>query len=179
MSEKQNNSYFDDALKIHAICADNSLSENEARLLTYMHAKAIESGKGVEYFYSPAQEDTDALLIMLGQNKTKIQLPSVASLDQQGQDALELILTIASRISYIDNLLAKECGLENRLSGELRSRLRLYQDSSFRDSMIEIYKKVIQPKLESYTRQKIDDAFCRFRTEQQKKEKELMNFVGI
>ena len=35
--------YFEDALKIHAICADIDLNENDARLLTYMHAKASES----------------------------------------------------------------------------------------------------------------------------------------
>jgi len=170
--------YFDDALKIHAICADISLSENEARVLTYMHAKAIESGKGVEYFYCPAEEDSEALQIMLGQSKSSLRLPSVASLDQQGQDALELILTIANRISYIDTLLAKECGLENRLSGELRSRLRLYQDNEYRDKMISLYKTEIQPRLESYTQKEIDEAFCRFRTEQQRREKELMSLVG-
>ena len=172
-------SYFDDALRIHAICADISLSENEARLLTYMHAKAHESGKGVEYFLNPAEEDAEALEIMLGISKSNFRVPSVMSLDDKGHDALELILTIADKITDLDTMLAKECGLENRLSGELRSRLRLYRDHQFRNSMIDLYKTRIEPRLQLYDKEKIDRAFSRFRAEQERKEKELMQMVGM
>lgn len=170
--------YFNDALKIHAICVDISLSENDARILTYMHAKASESGKGISYFLNPANEDSEALEIMLGQRKGTVQLPPALSLDPQGQQALDLILTIAERISRIDNLLAKECGLENRLSGELRNRLRLYKDPEFCNNMIELYTKEILPRLSEYDQGKIDEAFSRFRALEQKREKEIMNMVG-
>lgn len=171
--------YFNDALKIHAICVDINLSEHEARILTYMHAKASESGKGISYFLNPAQEDTEALEIMLGQRKGSFQLPPAVNLDDKGQEALELITTIAERITHIDALLAKECGLENRLSGELRNRLRLYKDREFCQSMINLYNKEISPRLCLYTQQRIDEAFSKFRAEEQKKERELMNMVGL
>ena len=171
--------YFDDAVRIHAICADCALSENDARLLTYMHAKASDSGKGVEYFLTPAQEDSEALEIMLGQCKGSLRLPAVMSLDEKGHDAVELILTIADKISNLDNLLARECGLENRLSGELRARLRLYKDTEFRDKMIDLYNTKVMPFLPLYNKEKIDEAFSRFRAEQQRKEKELSDMVDF
>lgn len=180
MSDQGNYSqYFNDALKIHAICVDLNLSEGDARILTYMHAKATESGRGIEYFFSPAQEDSEALEIMLGQRKSTLQLPDNLSLDDKGQEALDLILTIADRISHIDNMLAKECGLENRLSGELRNRLRLYKDQEFCTSMIDLYNKEIFPRLSEYSQQKIDEAFSRFRAQEQQKEKELLDMVGL
>ena len=179
MSDQETYSqYFNDALKIHAICVDISLSENDARILTYMHAKASESGKGINYFLNPANEDSEALEIMLGQRKGTIQLPPAASLDAKGQQALDLILTIAERISRIDYMLTQECGLENRLSGELRNRLRLYKDPVFCHSMIDLYNKEILPRLSQYDRGKIDQAFSRFRALEQKREEEIMSMVG-
>lgn len=169
--------YFNDALKIHAICVDMNLSENDARILTYMHAKASESGKGISYFLNPANEDSEALEIMLGQHKGTAQLPPAISLDAQSQQALDLILTIAERISCIDNMLAKECGLENRLSGELRNRLRLYKDHQFCNNMIQLYNKEIFPRLPQYDQGKIDQAFSRFRAMEKQREKELMSMV--
>lgn len=171
--------YFDDALRIHAICADEELSENDARLLTYMHAKASESGKGIEYFLNPAVEDSEALEIMLGECKKTFHLPPAMSLDEKGHEAVDLILTIADRISNLDNILARECGIENRLSGELRARLKLYKNIEFRDRMISIYKTKIQPRLTHYDKEKIDEAFSRFREKQVQKEKELMKAAGI
>ncbi len=172
------NAYFEDALKIHAICADNLLNENDARLLTYMHAKASESGKGIEYFYNPAREDAEALEIMLGQRKKNLRLPAVMSLDEKGQEAIELILTIADKISNLDTLLSRECGLENRLSGELRIRLRLYQDEEFRDKMIDLYKTKILPMLPVYTKDKVDKAFTILRARQQRSEDELKEMMA-
>lgn len=179
MCNNQYSSYFEDALRIHAICADFGFSENEARLLTYMHAKASESLNGIEYFYSPGQEDADALEIMLGKSKKKIILPPIVDLNSKEQEALEIILTIADRISRLDNLLAKECGLENRLSGELSTRLRLYRDAIFRDKMISIYKNNILPMLTNYDKNKISMAFYKLQEERRKKELELQEMTGL
>jgi hypothetical protein len=172
-------SYFEDALRIHAICADSNFSENEARLLTYMHAKASESTNGIEYFDSPMQEDMDALEIMLGKSKKKICLPPIVDLSKKEQDALEMILTIADRISRLDMLLAKECGMENRLAGELGSRLRLYKDVVFRDKMISIYKNNIVPLLMNYDKTKVSNAFFKLKEDQRKKEVELLEMTGF
>jgi hypothetical protein len=180
MSKKNSyTSYFEDALRIHAICADSNFSENEARLLTYMHAKASESVNGIKYFNSPEQEDIDALEIMLGKSKKKISLPPIVDLNKKEQDALEMILTIADRISRLDMLLAKECGMENRLAGELGSRLRLYKDAIFRDKMISIYKNSIVPLLNNYDKTKVSKAFFRLKEDQRKKEVELLEMTGF
>lgn len=180
MSENDSyTSYFEDALRIHAICADSNFSENEARLLTYMHAKASESAKGIGYFDSPMQEDMDALEIMLGKSKKKICLPPIIELNKKEQDALEMILTIADRISRLDMLLAKECGMENRLTGELGSRLRLYKDVIFRNKMVSIYKNNIVPLLTNYDKTKVSNAFFKLKEDQRKKEVELLEMTGF
>jgi len=59
-------SFYEDALKIFAICIDNSISETDARVLTYIHSKIIE--KGNNYFLSPPKEEELAITIMLGVN---------------------------------------------------------------------------------------------------------------
>ena len=180
MSEKEPyTSYFEDALRIHAICADCGLSENDARLLTYMHAKISENAKGIEYFNSPEQEDMDALEIMLGKSNKKICLPPIVDLNKKEQEALEMILTIADRISKLDMLLAKECGMENRLAGELGTRLRLYKDIVFRDKMISIYKNDIVPLLTNYDKEKINLAFIKLKEDERKKEVELLEMTGF
>jgi hypothetical protein len=57
------------------------------------------------------------------------------------------------------------------LSGELRIRLKLYQDEAFRDKMIDIYKSKIQPMLPFYDKEKIERAFSNLRAQQQKKKR--------
>ncbi|MDG5815996.1 hypothetical protein QA601_12965 [Chitinispirillales bacterium ANBcel5] len=170
--------YFEDAMKIHAICADHNYSEEMARVLTYMHSKGCETGRGIEYFYDPAPEDREALEIMLGE-KRSIQLPSVAALDEDEHDAVELILSIAGKIAHLDGVLARECGLENRLSGELRLRLKLYKCPHYRDHMVDLYRQNIRPNLQSYDRERIDTAFKRYHSEKDRMEKELMDMAGI
>jgi len=171
--------YFEDAMKIHAICADYGLSENDARLLTYMHAKAAESGKGIDYFLTPAAEDAEALEIMLGQSRGSLRLPAVMSLDDEGQEALELILSISEKIAHLDAVLASECGLENRLSSELRYRLRLYRERDFRDEMIDRYRRIVGCNMNVYDGTRVKESFDRYRKEKERQEKELMQMAGI
>lgn len=177
--ENGRNDYFDDALKIHAICVDLNLSEHEARLLTYMHAKGIESGLGVDYFRNPPEQDAEALEIMLGHSKGSLRLPSVITLDEDGHKALDLILNISNKINKLDIVLAKELGMENRLSGELRNRLKLYKNQDFCKKMVSLYRDKIEPRIAEYNKEMIDDAFARFREEQIIREKELMDMTGF
>lgn len=177
--ENERNDYFDDALKIHAICVDTNLSEHEARLLTYMHAKGMESGLGIDYFLDPPGQDAEALEIMLGHSKRTLRLPSVISLDEDGHKALELILNISSKINKLDIVLAKELGMENRLSGELRNRLKLYKNHEFCLKMVALYKELIAPHINIYSKEMVDNAFARFREDQIRKEKELMQMTGF
>lgn len=177
--EKSFESYFDSAMRIHAICSDFGLSENEARLLTYMHTKSVESGKGIEYFLNPAPEDSEALEIMLGEKKGVLNIPPIMSLDDESREAIDLILTIADKIAQLDTVLASECGLENRLTSELRFRLRLYKEREFRDKMIQIYKGTILTNLSSYDSEKVQDAFKKFRTEKERQDHEIDSMTGM
>ena len=170
--------YFEDSLKIHAICADRGYSEEQARIFTYMHSKATESGMGIEYFNDPAPEDCEALEIMLGE-KRFLEIPSIMSLDSEEQDAVDLILSIADKIAHLDGVLARECGLENRLSGELRARLKLYKCKVYREKMMSLYELEIIPDLQTYDRNRIDEAFRRYHTEKDKAEREIMELAGF
>lgn len=170
--------YFEESLKIHAICADLGYSEELARIFAYMHSKAHESGMGIEYFDHPAPEDSEALEIMLGEKKF-LEIPSIMSLEDEEQDAVELILSIAGKISHLDGVLARECGLENRLSGELRARLKLYKCKEYRDTMISIYKNEIITRIDDYNRQRIDEAFRRYHLEKERAEREILELAGF
>ncbi len=178
ISDQGFSDYFEDSMKIHAICADSDFGDEEARILTYMHSKAVESGRGVEYFYNPAPEDSEALEIMLGK-KCSLTISPTMALDQEEQEAVDLIFSVADRINQLDGLLARECGLENRLSGELRSRLKLYKCSKYRDTMIEVYKDRIQPSLPLYDSEKIDQAFRRHQSQKDQFEQQLLESVGF
>lgn len=176
-TEEPYTAYFEDALRIHAICADAGLGENEARLLTYMHAKASENESGIDYFNAPAEEDIDALEIMLGKSKKKIKIPPIMDLEPNEQEAVDIILTIAERIARLDALLARECGMENRLCGELSIRLRLYKDPAFKEKMISLYKKTVIPDFEKYDKEKISLAFSKYQEIQHRKEAELLEMT--
>jgi hypothetical protein len=134
--------YFENVLKIHSICARNGLDERFARILSYMYAKAMDSGMGVEYFLSPSKEDRAALEIMLGQN-----VPVLFPESETDTTIMDSLSNISTKISHLDHLLAEECGVENRLRGELINRLRLYADNNYRDEMIEMYRDIIAPVL--------------------------------
>lgn len=179
MDQEENfSAYFDSALKIHAVCADLEYSDEDARVYTYIHAKASETGKGVEYFSDPAPEDSEALEIMLG-IKRSIEIPSMMTLDETENQAVELILSISDKISQLDHLLARECGLENRFSGELKARLRLYKDKEYRDRMVGIYLSEILPRIDQYDKSRIDEAFRRHQEEKDRQEKELLKISGL
>ncbi|HEX2959082.1 MAG TPA: hypothetical protein VHO70_19760 [Chitinispirillaceae bacterium] len=177
--ENGRNNYYEDALKIHAICVDVNLSEHDARLLTYMHAKGKESGLGIDYFNDPSVQDAEAIEIMLGHSQGTFRLPSVISLNEDGHKALDLILNISNKINQLDTMLAKELGMENRLGGELKNRLKLYKNREFCQKMITMYKDTIVPKLAFYNKEMVDTAFSRFRHEQVQKEKELLELTGF
>jgi len=171
-------SYFENALKIHAVCADLEYSDEDARVYTYIYTKATESGKGVDYFNDPAPEDSEALEIMLGLKRT-LELPPAVALDDEESEALDFILSIAGHIEHLDGILVSECGMENRFSGELRARLRLYQDARFRGVMISNYLNIIEPKINMYDDERITEAFRKHQEHDENFERELRELLGM
>jgi len=177
-SQESFGSFFESALKIHAVCADLEYSDEDARVYTYIYTKAAESGRGVEYFNDPAPEDSEALEIMLGLKRT-LELPPAMTLDDEESEALDFILSIAGHIEHLDGILVSECGMENRFSGELRARLRLYKDKKFRDIMISNYLNNIEPKIDMYDDERITEAFRKHQEHDECFERELRELLGM
>jgi hypothetical protein len=153
--------YFEDAVRIYAICGDEELTDDDARLLTYMHAKACESGKGIEYFNDPSEHDEEALKVLTGD----LTIGELAISDKGEVVPVSdpLTASMSDTIGDIDNTLKNEQGFENRISGELRHRLRLYRDPEFRTKMTEIYAKKISPRIFSCTEGGKEQSFRRYR----------------
>jgi hypothetical protein len=153
--------YFDDAMRIYAICGDEDLSDHDARLLTYMHAKGCESGKGIDYFDDPSPFDEAALSALLGE--TVVADTMVTARGEVVTLAKGYFSGIGAEVGACDHNLEKNHGMERRLSGELANRLRLYRDAAFRQRMVSLYREKITPKLSSYDKKTIDRAFSAFR----------------
>jgi hypothetical protein len=167
--------YFDDALRIYAMCGDDDLSDDDARLLTYIHVKACESGKGVEYFDDPSEFDEEALQVMLGDTiiaDTMVTAEGeVVSLGDGHASALN------REISALDTAFERGLGNERRISGELQLRLRLYRDKSYREKMVALYSKKIAPKIFSYDRNAVERAFKNYREKAVRNEQEIERMI--
>lgn len=169
--------YFDDALRIYAICGDEELSDHDARLLTYIHAKACESGRGTEYFDNPQEHDEEALSVMLGE--TVIADTMVQANGEVISLAGGYFSGIDARIRENDTAFESGLGMERRISGELAGRLRLYRDPGFRERMIALYRNTIVPRLDSYDRAAIDRAFVKYRERLAGAEKEMQRMLEL
>jgi hypothetical protein len=168
--------YFDDSLRIYALCSDESLPDDVARLLSYMHIKACESRRGIDYFNDPSENDEEALGFMLGEtDATDTMVTAEGEVVVMGNGIMS---GIEREIAAAQKHIREECGMENRLSGELRSRMRLYRDSGFRDSMVKLYKEKIAPRLWKYDRSAVDRAFGNYRKRIAAQEQEFRRMLG-
>jgi hypothetical protein len=160
--------YFDDAQKIHALCFDYSMSRSAAKLLTYLHVKGCESGEGVEYFRRTHPGDVAAILCLLGEQEV---VSSCASALEQEQ--ADFIRSTAHELAAIERRLQEEEGIEQAFTPELRLRLRLHTDTSFREQQIEIYQLLIKPGLSTYSNDDVQASIGRSRTLQQQEQHRL------
>lgn len=160
--------YFEDAQKIHALCFDYSMSRNAAKLLTYLHVKACESGEGAEYFRRSHPGDVAAILCLLGEEHE--QAPPTSELEQQQAD---FIRNTARELAAIERRLQEEQGIERAFTPELRLRLRLHTDTSFREQQLEIYQLLIKPGLSTYSNDDVQASIGRSRTLQQQEQQRL------
>jgi len=160
--EKVFERYLDDAMRIYAVCTDESLSDDDARLFIYIHFKALESGLGIKYFDNPAESDIDALELMLGEKKL-----DCSSVPEKHADVVliadEFVSDAKGSVTRLDFKLSNETGMETRLTAELRQRLKLYRDPEFRNEMVSLYAEIIASKMASYDGAAIDTAFTRHR----------------
>lgn len=169
------NRYFEDALRIYAVCGDDDLSDADARLLTYIHVKACESGKGIDYFDDPSEFDEKALGVMLGDS-----IIADTLVTQKGEIVSPgdgHASAVSREISSLDEAFERGLGMERRISGELQLRLRLYRDKSYRDKMVTLYSKNIAPKIFSGDRSAVDRAFKKYREKTARNEQEIERMI--
>jgi len=170
--------YFNDTTKIYAICSDLNIPDEKIRLLTFIHIKICENG--LEYLEHPRIEEVQALQIMLGDSDKIIQTLKEENLnEEQKQSINESIQVLANHLVKADNELSQQCGLENRLSSELKYRLLLFENSKFRKEMLDLYQTQIEPKILLYDNQKIKEAFENYQIKTIKKEQELKQLLGF
>ena len=165
------NTYFDETLKIHAICADLDISEDDTRTISYVHLK-IKENNDKDYFLHPLDEDSQALEIMLDMFHPVFQITN-----DEEKEAARIINNVVDLIGKIDNCLKNECGMENRLSGELKNRLKLYKDNNFKNYILNIYKNKILTKFEQYNNENINKAFQCYKTKKAKEEQNILDML--
>jgi hypothetical protein len=153
--------YFDDTLRIYAICAEDDLPDSFAKLFSYIHVRARESSVGLRYFDTPDPEAVRAISILLGEE--------AADLPDIPEQHAEFMASVGNAISAIDARSAANQGIETPLASELRLRLRLYKDEAFRKMMIAEYRKRIA-QAESCDWDRVRRAFREYREKKARQE---------
>jgi hypothetical protein len=166
--------YFDDAARINAVCAEEDLPDSYARLFTYIHVRAYESGKGLGYFDTPQPEAADAIRIMLGEKQLSLPLPPG---EKHYDGPAGFMISMDKHIAAIDSRASTEHGIETPLSSELRLRLRLYEDATFRDHVLQLYRERIAPFEKDYSWDRVRSAFRDYRMKKARREQETMRMM--
>lgn len=165
--------YFEESLKIRAICFDSGIDEETTRLICYLNYVCYQYG-----IHSLESEELNnqnilTLKIMLGdktyQNENYI---------DPEDDKTNIILTIADTIKQTDNFLKENYGLENRMSGELKMRLKFYENKPYRDYIVNLYKQNILPKIFHYTKEMIVKALEKANSKNSEIDKMLNDLIG-
>jgi hypothetical protein len=168
--------YFEDAVRIYAICGDENLSDDEARLLTYIHVKVRENSGGPDFFDSPDRVEADALGIMLGDcmiAETMVQKDGTLVSLGSG-----FFPEMSGHIHAADEQCLHEAGMENRISGELRNRLRLHRDQEFRRKMVSLYTEKIAPRIFAYDKAAAERSFNSYREKTARREQDLQGLLN-
>jgi len=131
---------LEEGMKIHAICYDLHLSDDAAKLFTYIHAKQGRSAEGA----------IRALRIMLGY-------------DASSAPGEEYFKSVAFGVKRLDVLAVQATGQEMSLRGELENRLRFHTDPVFQRGCLDRYERDILPQLPHYGKREIEKAFTQKR----------------
>ncbi len=147
--------YYDDALKINAICVDLSLPGSDAKLYTYIHIKALEND-GVECFEDESPSEIKALEVLLGKTKQDgFRKLSRLSQKRQGYNPEK----IADKLRGIEMAAKVNFGFEFPFKYELINRLRFHTNPEYRDQKIDFYITTISPRMRFYTENDVKQAF--------------------
>jgi hypothetical protein len=154
---------FEDALSIAALCADLGLSNEDARLFVYIHAKSAGNPSGIECFSEKKEEEILALEIMLGKKDFSVQ-----STENPISDTFNGILQnfgglVKDSIDNLDHIAREGCGREFHFRSELSQRLRFHTDDQFRKEKLQFFSAIILPHMKKYGKEKAFEAFARQR----------------
>lgn len=174
--EKDSDEMFFEAMQIHAVCADAGIEDEKTRILTYIHFKLKENNNDSSYFETAADHDCISIEIMLGDRNTLKGLMNNCGKRAEKNSGLIMdhCAGTARNIKKLDAVFRNEFGMENRLSSELRNRLRLYRDKSFRDEMLHLYEETVVPRKELYEMCTIERAFRQARERKLVRETDLL-----
>jgi hypothetical protein len=166
------NDYLNDALSISALCSDLGLSQDDAKLFTYIHVKSLNSPDGITCFDKSENEEINALEIMLGMKKFSPTMKDVSISDDCEKTIRNFGNELSDCIKNLDFIASEGCGLESYFKAELMRRLRFHQDPDYRKEKLHLYVTEIFPRVKEYTKNKVIEVFERDRNE----ERIVLNF---
>jgi hypothetical protein len=135
-------------MRVYAICADANIDDEKARILNFIRFKLSENGNVDMCFNQELSPDCAVIEAMLG-NLVPLQRLFCENSTYKKELVFieEYCSRIANDIRILDFSLHESVGMENRLIGELRNRLRLYRDAAFRKEMVRMYHEIIAPMM--------------------------------
>jgi hypothetical protein len=169
--------YFDIAMKIHAICSDRSISNDDAKLYVYIYVKACESPEGIDYFEQDCITEIEALksLLSSGYEEDAVVFEEPVT----PQMLLQLYQSFVQKsITKIERDMQLEYGLERVIRSELTDRLRLHVDPSFRAGHIDIFKNLIYPEIGNYDDAKVKLSNINYQIKLAREEREFDILLG-
>ncbi len=158
MNEPNNDADVFGALRIHAICLDLRLPSSDARLFTYIFAKASNSEVGCDYFRQPQEADVAALQLLLADAGGEAIISELAPKYSSVAGQLQQVL-IGRELARIDQKAKSDFGLEFPLRYELENRLRLHKDAAFREIKLRTFESWIEPQVTEYDTERVKSAF--------------------
>jgi hypothetical protein len=172
--EKNSDEMLFEAMQIHAVCADAGIEDAKTRVLTYIHFKLKENNNDATYFEWGSEQDCASIEIMLGDRKTLDGMKNNSEKKAVRTSALIMdhCAGTARNIRKLDAVFRNNFGMENRLSSELRNRLRLYRDRAFRNEMLRLYEEIVIPRKDLYEMCTIKRAFRQVREKKAVREAE-------
>jgi hypothetical protein len=150
--------YFENGLKIRAICDDLAYPEEYAQILLYIHIR------GTDHYSNKTVMKTMAKIIEEYYHPDKeIKLKESSFNSNNHIKSMYSDIIIGKQLEYADNYLSEKENKNGFFSKQISNILRLYTDTDFREKMLNIYEKNIKKLLKLYNKEKIEKAFKRAR----------------
>jgi hypothetical protein len=160
--------FYEECLKIHAICDDLDYSKDDARLFTNIHV--LMNTKGKDFFDKESFEhELLAVDILLSPYKPNITSP---------ESELVSKLCVGAELKKLDSS-AETHGHETFFTTQLRIMKQLYSNSAFRRKKIKIYEEKIKPRITEYDTNKVKKTFKHAREREAREQRELNRLINL